>query len=69
MARDKEGAPPSWKKPMNISVKVETQISKEEYEKGENPESYNIIVKAKDETSFHFIVDDIRASLRKNFSK
>lgn len=39
-------------------------MSKEEYEEGAIPESYSIVVKAKDETSFQFITNEIRSALK-----
>lgn len=48
---------------MNISIKIETQVTKEEHEAGVNPESYVVVIKAKDKESFQFIVDEVRSAL------
>ena len=53
---------------MNISVKIETQISKEEFDKGIVPEAYTVVFKPKDEASFRDISDNVRAYIRENFS-
>lgn len=53
---------------MNISVKIETQISKEEFDKGIVPEIYTVVFKSKDEASFRDISDNVRAYIRESFS-
>lgn len=45
---------------MNISIKIETQISKEEYEKGKMPEVYTTAFNAHSEDDFSSIVDYVR---------
>lgn len=53
---------------MNISVEIKTQMTKEEYEKGIFPETYSVVFKAKDDTSFHVISDKVRAYIRESFA-
>lgn len=53
---------------MNISVKIETQISKEEFEKGTVPEVYTVVFKSKNEKSFLDISEKVRSYIRESFS-